>query len=152
MSDLSHKLILNHESFMAVNEGVESKKSNNFPYKIWPSHSSGAKSKIFFYFIRLPKITSIKRRPGFKRVSQDGRNTILLAARTKPVSGPPGWLRRSSVRLRLRSWSHGSWVRAPRRALCWQLRAWSLLRILCLPLSLSPTLLSVHRSLLNNPW
>ena len=41
--------------------------------------------------------------------------------------GAPGWLR---------SWSHSLRVRAPRRALCWQLRAWSLLQILCLPLSL----------------
>ena len=31
------------------------------------------------------------------------------------------------------SWS---WVRAPHRAPCWHLRAWSLLPILCLPLSL----------------
>ena len=51
------------------------------------------------------------------------------------ILGAPGWLSRLSVRLRLRSWSHGSWVRAPRRALCWQLGAWSLLRILCPPLS-----------------
>ena len=48
----------------------------------------------------------------------------------------PGWLSLLSDRLRLRSWSCGSWVWAPRQALCWQLRAWNLLRILCLPLSL----------------
>ena len=48
----------------------------------------------------------------------------------------PGWLSQLNVRLRLRSWSHGSWVRAPHQALCWQLRAWSLLWILCPPLSL----------------
>ena len=54
----------------------------------------------------------------------------------KHVYGAPGRLSQLGVRLRLRSWSHGSWVRAPRRALCWQLGAWSLLRILCLPLSL----------------
>ena len=35
--------------------------------------------------------------------------------------GAPGWLSRSSVWLQLRSWSHGSWARAPRWALCWQL-------------------------------
>ena len=35
-----------------------------------------------------------------------------------------------------RSRSHGPWVRAPRQALGWWLRAWSLLPILCLPLSL----------------
>ena len=38
------------------------------------------------------------------------------------ILGAPGWLSRLSVRLRLRSSSHGSWVRAPRRALCWQVR------------------------------
>ena len=43
------------------------------------------------------------------------------------------WLR---VHLRLRSWSCGLWVQASRWALCGQLRAWSLLRILCLLLSL----------------
>ena len=41
-----------------------------------------------------------------------------------------------SVRLWFRSRSHGLWVWAPHRALCWQLRAWSLLQILCPPLSL----------------
>ena len=50
--------------------------------------------------------------------------------------GAPGWLRRLSVRLHLRSRSRSSWVRAFRRALGWQLGAWSLLRILCLPVSL----------------
>ena len=35
-----------------------------------------------------------------------------------------------------RSRSHGPWVRAPRQALGWWLRAWSLFPILCLPLSL----------------
>ena len=52
------------------------------------------------------------------------------------IPGVPGWLSQLSVQLWLRSWSHGSWVQAPHRALCWQLRAWSLLRILCLSLSL----------------
>ena len=51
--------------------------------------------------------------------------------------GAPGWLSRLNVWLRLRSWSHSPWVRAPRRALCWQLRAWSPFQILCLPLSLT---------------
>ena len=50
--------------------------------------------------------------------------------------GDPGWFSRLSIWLRLRSWSRSSWVPAPIRALYWQLRAWSLLRILCLPLSL----------------
>ena len=56
----------------------------------------------------------------------------------------PGWLSQLSVQLQLRSWSHSLWVRAQCRALCWQLRAWSLLQILCLPLSLPlPCLLSL---------
>ena len=55
----------------------------------------------------------------------------------KMVSGAPGWLSGLSLRLRLRSRSHNPRVRAPHRALCCQLGAWSLLRILCLPLSLS---------------
>ena len=50
--------------------------------------------------------------------------------------GVPGWLSRLSVPLLLRSWSCGLWVCAPHWALCWQHRAWSLLRFLCLPLSL----------------
>ena len=58
----------------------------------------------------------------------------------KTILGEPGWLSQLSVWLWLRSWSHGSWVQAPRRALCWQLRAWSLLRMLRLPLSASPLL------------
>ena len=54
----------------------------------------------------------------------------------KGTFGAPGWLSRLKAWLRLRSWSHGRWVRALHRSLCWQLGAWSLLRILCLPLSL----------------
>ena len=38
-----------------------------------------------------------------------------------------------------RSRSRGPWVRAPRRALGWWLRAWSLFPILCLPLSDPPS-------------
>ena len=49
----------------------------------------------------------------------------------------------------LRSWSCSLWFRALRRAACWQLVAWSLLRILCLPCSLPlPTLCSVSVSTL----
>ena len=44
------------------------------------------------------------------------------------LTGAPGWLSRLSVRLGLRSWSRGPWVQAPRRALCWQLGAWSVFR------------------------
>ena len=59
-----------------------------------------------------------------------------ISAVLKRPRGAPGWLIPLSIRLRLRSWSHSPWVRAPRRALCWQLRAWSLFQILCLSLSL----------------
>ena len=67
--------------------------------------------------------------------------------------GAPGWLSRLSIQLRLRSPSHGSWVPAPRRALCWQLRVWNLLRF-CVSLSLcsSPPLmlyLSVSQKWIN---
>ena len=48
--------------------------------------------------------------------------------------GAPGRLSRLGVRLRLRSGSHGPWVRSPRRALCGQLGAWSLLWTLCVSL------------------
>ena len=56
---------------------------------------------------------------------------------TKKLTEAPGWLSRLSIQLRLRSWSHGWWVWAPHRALCWWLGPWSLFRILCLPLSLT---------------
>ena len=52
----------------------------------------------------------------------------------KYLKGEPGWLSRLSLWLWLRSWSHSSWAQAPHWA--GELRAWSLLRILCLPLSL----------------
>ena len=54
----------------------------------------------------------------------------------RTLVGAPGWLSRLSGRLQFRSWSHSPWVPAPHQALCWQLRAWILLWILCLPLSL----------------
>ena len=53
--------------------------------------------------------------------------------------GAPVWL--SWLSVQLRSWSHGSWVWAPRRASCWQQGAWSLLQRLCLPLSVPPPLI-----------
>ena len=53
------------------------------------------------------------------------------------VTEAPGCLSGLSVRLRLRAWPPGLWVRASRQALCWQLGARSLLRTLCLPLSLA---------------
>ena len=54
----------------------------------------------------------------------------------KKWTGSRGWLSRLSTWPQLRSWSHSLWVRAPCGTLCWQLRAWSLLWILCLPLFL----------------
>ena len=60
--------------------------------------------------------------------------------KNKQHAGVPGWLSGLSVRLRLRLWSHHSRVQAPCLALCWQLRAWSLFRILRLPLCLCPFL------------
>ena len=74
------------------------------------------------------------------------RLTPVRMARIKNT-GTSGCLSRLSIRLRLRSQSHGSWVWAPHWALCWLLRARSLLQIQCLLLSL-PLLCS--RSL--SPW
>ena len=58
-----------------------------------------------------------------------------LSFKNELISGVPGWFSRLSVWLRLKSWSRCLWVRAPCPALCWQPRAWSLLWILCPPLS-----------------
>ena len=57
--------------------------------------------------------------------------------------GAPEWLSQLSIRLRLRSWSHGSWVQAPSGVLSWQCRA-------CLGFSLSlpfPLMLALSLSL-----
>ena len=48
------------------------------------------------------------------------------------------WLSQLSVWLWLRSWSHSSWIPVPHRALCWHLRAWSLLWVLSPSLCPSP--------------
>ena len=61
---------------------------------------------------------------------------VWFSVKKLGLRGAPGWLSRLGIWPRPRSWSHGSWVRDPHRALCWQLRAWSLLWILCFPLSL----------------
>ena len=79
--------------------------------------------------------------------------TLHLALPQKNSRGAPGWLRRLSVRLQPRSWSHGPWVRAPHRALCWQLRAWSLFQILSLPLSVPPLMaLSRNNKIIGNKF
>ena len=80
----------------------------------------------------------------------DGHRYVKLVFIRTQNSGVPGWLSQLSVQLWLRSWSHSSWVQAPRQALCWQLRAWILLQILCFPLSLPlPCSCSVYPSLKN---
>ena len=66
----------------------------------------------------------------------------------KAVPGAPGWLSGLSVQLWLRSWSQGSRVQVPHEGLCWQLRAWSLLQVLCPPLS-TPPLLVLCLSIIN---
>ena len=65
--------------------------------------------------------------------------------------GAPGWFNQLSVGLWLRTWFHSLGFQVLHQALCWQLGAWSLLRILsvCLCLSLSlplPHLCSVSLS------
>ena len=60
---------------------------------------------------------------------------IYISIVKMTIFGAPGWLSRLSVRFQLRSPSQ-FWVWAPCQALHWQFRAWSLLQILCLPLSL----------------
>ena len=73
-------------------------------------------------------------------------NTSYLFSITNHLSrfyiGAPGWLSQSVIQHRLKSWSHSLWVWAPHQALCWQLKAWSLPQILCLPLS--PPLPHLH--------
>ena len=65
------------------------------------------------------------------------KKTSLVYRMWRGNTGAPGWLSRLSVWLQLRSWSHGSWVWALSQTLDWQLKAWNLLGILCLPPSLS---------------
>ena len=79
--------------------------------------------------------------PCWENPASQHRQRGIICTPTKRVNtGAPGWLRRLGVRLRLRSQSHGPWVRVPRQALCRQLGAWSLLQVLCLPLSATPLL------------
>ena len=109
---------------------IKKKKKDNFT-------SKSTKSSLHLYNYRYVKRLDYK------------KFIIVLHTMTKTRQpGAPGWLSRLSVRLRLRSWSRGWWVWAPHRALCWQLRAWSLLWIL--PSSLSaPPLLMLSLSLKN---
>ena len=79
--------------------------------------------------------------------TQDMHTCRLTHKRTSPqknagwvipkdkTPGVSGWLSQLRISLQLKSWSHGLWVQTPRQALCWQLRAWSLLQILSLSLS-----------------
>ena len=64
-------------------------------------------------------------------------NFALLSAQTESnITGHLGGSVKLSVQLPLRSWSCSLWVWALRGTLCWQLGAWSLPQILCLPFSL----------------
>ena len=77
-------------------------------------------------------------------------SVIVINIKNQICVGAPEWLSRLNVWLWLRSWSHGSWVPAPCQALCWQLRAWSLLQILSLSCSLPlPCSYSVSPSKIN---
>ena len=91
-------------------------------------HPASTSIKILAYFIYSPSKTF-----GWSIWSY---MLQYLSLKKYSFMGVPGRLSRLSVRLQLRSWSHGLWIRAPRQALCRQLRAWSLLLILGLPLSL----------------
>ena len=64
------------------------------------------------------------------------REIVTWAEIKSQMLGTAGWLSPLSVWLQFRSWSSGLSVRALHWALYWQLRAWSLLGILCLLLSL----------------
>ena len=72
-----------------------------------------------------------------KSLISSPRGTVLLKAMKKPMNGVPEWLSWLIIRFRLRPWSWGLRVPAPRQALCWQLRAWSLPHVMCLHLSLT---------------
>ena len=61
---------------------------------------------------------------------------LLFLLEYKFCSRVLGWLSWLSIWLRLSSWSRGWWIQAPYQASCSQVRAWSLLWILHLPLSL----------------
>ena len=54
--------------------------------------------------------------------------------KVKRKEGLPGWLSQLSVQLRFRSYLTVREFEPSVRALCWHLRAWNLLWILCLPL------------------
>ena len=64
-----------------------------------------------------------------------GKSATPPAFESSGLMGTPGWFSQLSVQLQFRSWSHSLWVQAPHKALCWHLGSWSLLWILCLPLS-----------------
>ena len=69
-----------------------------------------------------------------------GKHTLYLQRMSLSLRKWPhrgAWVAQSVKRpTSARSRSRGPWVRAPRRALGWWLRAWNLFPILCLPLSL----------------
>ena len=62
---------------------------------------------------------------------------VFLSMMTfKKFFGGGAWVTQLNVWLWFWAWSRGPWVWAPCWAVCWQLRAWSLLLILCFSLSL----------------
>ena len=76
------------------------------------------------------------------------KGRLISTLKDLSYEGTPGWLSRLSFWLRFRSRSPGLWIQAPCWAQCWQLGAWSLLPVLCLPFSLPlPCLHSVSFSL-----
>ena len=102
----------------------------------WRLNSSLLEWRGDVYAFRLVGVA--RSRSGSAMWSRGRQKLAKFVFTLKPlIFGVPGWLSRLSVRLQVRSWSRGLWVQAPHRARCWQLRAWSLFRILCLPLSLT---------------
>ena len=111
-------------------------------------HVYQANTFFFFQKIKTPWKTSVMHwglwKPQRKQKSNSWRRKHITWKNSmneekclqKSKMGALGWLSRWNVQIRLRSWSHGPWVQAPCRALCWQFRAWSLLWILYLPLAL----------------
>ena len=79
-------------------------------------------------------------------------DSLSLLKKKKKITelGTPGWLSQLRIQLRLRSWFCISQVWAPHPALCWHLKSWNLLRLLCfVSLSAPPLTFCVSVSLRN---
>ena len=70
---------------------------------------TGAEANIFYFLLSHSGTPQGKHQEAVLPLSQEKEDL-----KQKP-SGAPGWLSRLSVRIQLRSGSHGSWVRAPVR-------------------------------------